>query len=116
MIDIKTRTKIFSVEVIKLVAQFPWRNPVLTVIGKQLLRSATSISANLVEGGGSVSDKEFINFLAIARKSCLETQHWFDLLTESKTLPEQTIQPFQKEAVAIGKILTVILKNKKVSS
>ena len=57
MVDIKKRTKIFSVEVVKLVAQFPWKSPVLSVIGRQLLRSATSISANLVEGTGSVSDK-----------------------------------------------------------
>ncbi len=113
MIDIKTRTKTFSIEIIKLVSQFSWKNPVLTVLGKQLLRSATSVSANLVEGSGSVSDKEFINFLAIARKSSLETQHWLDLLLESKTLPEKTIQPFQKEAIEIGKILTTTLKNKK---
>jgi four helix bundle protein len=113
LIDIKTRTKTFSIEIIKLVAQFSWKNPILTVIGKQLLRSATSVSANLVEGSGSVSDKEFINFLAIARKSSLETQHWLDLIVESETLPKKTIQPFQNEAIEIGKILTTSLKNNK---
>ncbi|MFH1546094.1 MAG: four helix bundle protein [Patescibacteria group bacterium] len=113
MLDIKKRTKIFSIEIIKLVAQFSWKNPILVVLGKQLLRSATSVSANLVEGSGSVSDKEFINFLAIARKSSLETQHWLDLIVESKTLPEKIIQPFQKEAIEIGKILTTSLKNNK---
>lgn len=113
MKDIKKRTKIFSVEIIKLVAQFSWKEPVLNVLGKQLLRSATSISANLVEGSGSVSSKEFINFLAIARKSSLETQHWLELIVESKTLPKKTLEPFQKEATEIGKILTTILKNQK---
>ena len=114
MDDIKKRTQIFSIEIIKLVAQFSWKNPVLDILGKQLLRSATSVSANLVEGCGSVSEKEFLNFLAIARKSALETQHWLDLIVESKTLPAKIIQPFQKEAVEIGKILTTILKNKKL--
>lgn len=103
----------FSIEIIKLVSKFPWNNSAANVIGKQLLRSATSISANLVEGTGSVSNKEFLNFLAVARKSSLETQHWLDLLSESGTVSIKIIEPYKKEAIEIGKILTTILKNKK---
>lgn len=51
------------------------------IILDQLIRSATSISANLAEGSASVSRKEFANYLGISRKSAVETVHWLKLLS-----------------------------------
>jgi len=80
-VEIAERAKIFALEVIKLIDKLPKKTSSF-VIGKQVLRSATSIGANIVEGGGSVSKKEFVNFLSIARKSAIETNFWLELLDE----------------------------------
>ena len=83
------------------------------MIGKQLLRSATSIGANLVEGRGGVSKKDFINFLGIARKSAIETTYWLELLDEAGLVDSATISKFQNELTEITKVISsIILKTK----
>ena len=83
------------------------------VIGKQVLRSASSIGSNLVEGRGAVSKKEFVNFLSIARKSAIETSYWLELLEESQLVGEITIKRLQTELEEITKVISsIILKTK----
>ena len=111
-IEIESRAKKFSLAIIQLVEALP-KKTASFVIGKQILRSATSIGANLVEGRGGVSKKEFINFLSIARKSAIETTYWLELLDESNLVDSTTISKFQNELTEITKIISsIILKTK----
>jgi four helix bundle protein len=59
------------------------------VLAKQLLRSGTSIGANLAEAQYSISKKEFLAKTTIAMKECAETGYWLDLLKETKILTQE---------------------------
>ena len=79
------------------------------VISKQLLRSATSIGANVEEAIGAQSRKDFVHKLSIASKEARETRYWLRLLDESKLTNESCVRYLEKvnEIVAI---LTKIIK------
>ena len=111
-IEIENRAKRFALEIIKLVDKLPKKSSSF-VLGKQILRSATSIGANLVEGRGGVSKKDFVNFLGIARKSAIETSYWLELLDESDLVDSATISKFQNELIEITKIISSIILNTK---
>lgn len=102
--DIKLRTFEFSVSIITLTSKFPNRK-VYWIISDQLLRSATSIGANIVEGQGSASKREFVNFLHIAFKSAKETTYWLELLEKSKLIKKEESEPLLQECLEITKIL-----------
>jgi four helix bundle protein len=80
--DLKARCYRFSLDLIKFIDILPRDNSAL-IIGKQLLRSGTSIGANLVEAGASSSRLEFKKFHEIALKSANETKYWLGLLKDS---------------------------------
>ena len=100
----KKRTFTFSVQIIRFLQNLP-RNYIFYTICKQLIRSATSIAANVVEAKASSSKKDFINFFSYALKSANETMYWLELLLE--LLPEQagTIEQLKNECEQISKIL-----------
>lgn len=79
------------------------------VISKQLLRSATSIGANVEEAIGAQSRKDFIHKLSIAAKEARETRYWLKLLNESKLTNENCIGYLEKINEIIA-ILTKIIK------
>ncbi|PIZ48107.1 four helix bundle protein, partial [candidate division WWE3 bacterium CG_4_10_14_0_2_um_filter_41_14] len=81
----KERAYKFSLLVIKFINKLPNKR-LYWVIGDQLLRSATSIGANLIEAKGASSTKDFINFYSYSLKSANETVYWLNLLRDSKTL------------------------------
>jgi len=80
--DVKYRAYQFSLLVINFVGQLP-NKKTFWVIGDQLLRSATSIGANIVEAKSSSSKREFIRYFEIALKSANETKYWLCLLRDS---------------------------------
>jgi|SRR3990167_3153641 len=107
--DIYKRSVSFAVEISKLVDSLP--NKISTrAIGQQLIRSATSISANIAEGSAGVSKNDFVNFMAISKKSAVETEHWLNFLKELKLLKDDILS---KECVEIIKILTTIINKTK---
>ena len=75
----------------------------------QLIRSATSIGANVVEGGAGSSKKDFINFFHIALKSANETKYWLCLIRDTIEVNRNKIDELLKEADAIAKIIASIL-------
>ncbi len=75
------------------------------VLSKQLLRSGTSIGANIREAQNAESNADFIHKLAIAQKECDETLYWLELLHESEFLNEQEFTSIQKDADEILKML-----------
>ena len=80
--DIKARTFNFSLAVIKLAGGLQTTSSA-RILSRQLVRSATSIGANLVEGSSASSKKDFINYYHISLKSARETECWLRLLDET---------------------------------
>jgi len=82
--DLEQRTKRFALAAIKLVGSLP-RSAASDVLGRQLLRSATSIGANYREANRAVSRPDFTNKIGTIQKEAAETQYWLELLIESGT-------------------------------
>ena len=115
MSDINKRTFDFALRIIKL-CQFLNKNYVMenNVLAKQLLRSGTSIGANVEEAQAGQSRSDFIHKMAIALKEARETNCWLRLLKASEILPKEKLAELIKESDEIKKILgSIIVSSKK---
>lgn len=102
--DIKQRCYQFSLAVIVLMDTLPNKRAAW-VITDQLLRSAMSIGANLIEGGAASSRLEYKKFYEIALKSANETKYWLFLLRDSKMASETEVNKLIDEATQIANML-----------
>ncbi|OGY16845.1 MAG: hypothetical protein A2785_03715 [Candidatus Chisholmbacteria bacterium RIFCSPHIGHO2_01_FULL_49_18] len=104
--DLKLRAYLFSLRTIKLINELPNKR-VFWVIGDQLLRSSTSIGANIVEAKSSSSKREFIKYYEISLKSANETKYWLCLLRDSdiEGMDQRAVKNTLQEAVEIGNML-----------
>ena len=110
--NIRHRCFHFSKEVVEFIrnTKYEW---VYKSMFDQLLRSATSIGSNVVEGGAGSSKREFINFLNIALKSANETKYWLCLIRDTMDADKIVIDRLLKEANAISKIIgAIVVKSK----
>jgi four helix bundle protein len=89
--DIKDRAYQFSLAVIKFTSKFPQKR-IYWIIGDQLLRSSTSIGANIVEAKSSSSKREFIKFYEISLKSANETKYWLCLLRDGNIIEKSVVK------------------------
>lgn len=83
------------------------------VLSKQVLRSGTSIGANIEEATGGVSKADFKNKLSTAYKEGRETHYWLRLLNRTNLIDNKIFNSFEKDCTKILKILYTILKNLK---
>lgn len=83
------------------------------VLSKQLLKSGTSIGANISEAYGGISDADFAFKLSIAYKECLETKYWVKLLDATGYLHKETSQNLHSDADELAKILYTIINRTK---
>jgi four helix bundle protein len=110
--DLKTRCYRFSLDIIKLIETLP-NEKSCWVIGDQLLRSGTSIGANLVEASASSSKREFKRFHEISLKSGNEAKYWLGLLKDSNKTDEIIINKLLKELTELTNMIAAgILKMK----
>ena len=79
----------------------------------QLLRSSTSIGANMVEGGAGSSNKDFINFMHVSLKSANETKYWLCLIKETIEVNKNKVNDLIVEADELSKIIASIIINAK---
>lgn len=93
--DLERRTKRFALGVIKFVAGLP-RTRDADILGRQLLRSATSIGANYREAGRAVSRPDFAHKIGTVEKETAETQYWIELLIESGMCADAGANAFTK--------------------
>lgn len=89
---IKTKSKAFAIRIVRLF-QFLTEKKKEFVLSKQILRSGTSIGANIAEAKYAVSKKEFILKLQISLKECAETAFWLELLHETDYLTAKSLAP-----------------------
>lgn len=95
--DLKARTKAFALRVIRLYTALP-RGAVSDVLGKQVLRSGTSVGAQYREACRARSPAEFVSKLAIGLQELDETVYWLELLVESELVPAERLALLRQEA------------------
>jgi four helix bundle protein len=113
--EFKKRCFRFSLSVLKICELLREKRINWPIID-QLVRSATSIGAHIVEGGNSTSKKEFINYFQIALNSASETLYWLALLREVNEDYEKQINLLIKECSEIKKLISTIILNTKSNS
>lgn len=105
--DIQERTFAFGVRVIKLVGRLP-RTLAANALAQQLIRSGTSIGANMQEAEAAESKADFIHKTGIALKEARETHYWLKLLQATLLTQDSEIQALVQEAYEIALILGAI--------
>jgi four helix bundle protein len=115
LVPITERTFGFAVQVINLCKVLDEKPGVGRTLGKQLIRSGTSIGANVEESQAAQSTADFIHKLEIALKEARETRYWLRLLTATELFPKARLSPILKEAEEITKIIAAIVIKTKLN-
>jgi four helix bundle protein len=105
----RTRTKDFAIRVVKMYSKLP-QTEECKVIGKQLLRSATSVAANFRASCRARSDKEHYAKMCIVIEETDESLFWIELLEESELVPSEKLASLKQE---ITEILSIFAKSRK---
>ena len=99
----------FSLDIMKLIDSLDRRDFSLVIVAKQVIRSATSVGANIIEAQASSSKKDFTNFMGHALKSANETRYWLGLLRDSGKIEKSRVEELLKEAQELSKILGSVI-------
>jgi four helix bundle protein len=110
---LKSRTKKFAIEVLKLVDKFPSNKKSANIIANQLGRSASSIAANYRAACRARSHNEFIAKIGIVEEEADESIFWLEVAKETNNLQEQVADNFLKEARELTAIFTASAKTSK---
>lgn len=107
--DLRARTKAFALSVIRVYSTLP-NTTAAQVIGKQVLRSGTSVGANYREAFRARSKTEFSAKLGDCLKELEETIYWFELLQDSGILNNEKLQAVYREADELTAIMVKSIK------
>ena len=111
--DLRVRTKAFALRVIKMYSALRKSDPVAQVLGKQVLRSGTSVGANYRESYRARSGPEFVSKLGDCLKELEETAYWLELLVESNCVSSAKMAKLLDETNQLTAIFTTIVKKTK---
>lgn len=106
------KSRDFAVRIIKLY-KYMITDKKEFILSKQLVRSGTSIGANISEAEIAISKKDFLAKMYIAFKECNETLYWLDLLQASEYISEREYQSIKSDCDELRKILSSITKTTK---
>ena len=113
MVKIDDRTYNFALRIVNLASEMP-RASLGQVLCRQVLRSGTSIGANIEEAYAATSRREFTYKMSIALKEARETHYWLRLIRDACLLSPERLAPIVQEAQEIKLILAqVVLTSKK---
>ena len=114
---VKYKSKKFAVIIVNLY-KYLCEDKKEFVLSKQVLRSGTSIGANIAESECAISDKDFISKIYIALKECAETIYWLDLLFDTDYLLDGEYTSMKNDCEEIRKMLSSTTKtmNSKLNS
>ncbi len=110
--DIRVRTKKFAVRIVKLTRELK-ASSVDYPLRDQLLRSGTSVGANVREAKVSSSKKELIRFYEIALRSANESDYWMEVIEDGYELNNDLMKNDKTELMEISKVLASIIINLK---
>ncbi len=111
-IDLRQRTTTYALRVIRLFGALP-KTVVGQILGKQVLRSGTSVGANYREAWRSRSKAEFIAKAGDCLREMEETAYWLELLVEGKIVPADKLAPLRQETDELITIFVTIVKRAK---
>lgn len=112
--DLRARTKKIALRIIGLYRELP-KSTEAQVIGKQVLRSGTSVGAHFREAYRARSTAEFISKLTGALQELDESSYWLELLIEAQIIIEAKLLPLVNETNELIAIITTIVKSQKPS-
>ena len=110
--DLRVRTKEFALRIIRMYSTLP-KTTEAQVIGKQVLRSGTSVGANYREAYRSRSKAEFIAKVGDSLREIEETGYWFELLVESGIVAAEKLSPLQIECGELTAIFISTMRKAK---
>jgi len=110
--QIKERSYEFSISIIKLIIELP-KDTAGFVLGRQLVKSGTSIGANVEEAIGAFSKDDFIFKMNIALKEARETNYWLRLLYDSELIRTEEVKNALRESEDLRNIISAIVKTSK---
>jgi four helix bundle protein len=113
--DLRDRTKVFALQIIRIFSAIP-KTTEAQVLGKQLLRSGTSIGANYREAYRARSKAEFISKCGDSLRELEETAYWLELLAEAKIVPAEKLLAVRKECDELIAIFVTILRRSQETS
>ena len=113
--DLQIRTKEFALKVIRMYSALP-KSAEAQVLGRQVLRSGTSVGANYREASRSRSKPEFIAKIGDCLKELDETAYWLELLAESSMVPSAKLADLRDECDQLLAIFTTISKKAKTNA
>jgi len=110
--ELRDRTKKFALRVIRLYTALPNTDPA-RVLGKQLLRSGTSVAANYREASRGRTNAELLAKLGIVEQELDESMLWMELIVESGMLPESKVSELQAECEELLRMTVASIKTLK---
>ena len=111
--DLRERTTECALRIVRMYTQLPKTTEAQT-LGKQVLRSGTSVGAQFRESQRAKSDADFINKLEGCLQEADETAYWLELLVKAEIVPAKRLEGLRKEIDEITAILvTIVTKVKK---
>ncbi len=106
--DLRTRTSDFALRIVRLYSSLP-KSTEAQVLGKQALRSGTSVGAQYREGNRAKSDPDMVNKFEGVLQELDETDFWLDLLVRAGIVPAKKLEPLIKETNELLAIFTTIV-------
>ena len=107
--DLKTRTFMFGKAILDVSDQLP-NNVKGWTVGKQVIRSGTSIGSNVREADNAYTDADFAHRCNVARREAAETHYWLELCVVCQLLPRETGTRLMAEADELLRVLSAIVK------
>ena len=112
---LKEKSYAFALRIVKLYKHLAYEKKEF-VLSKQVLRSGTSIGANIAEGNQAQSKADFVHKLSIAHKESFETEYWLCLLRDGEFITEKQAESLISDCQELQKILTTSIKTSKNNS
>jgi four helix bundle protein len=112
--EFRDRTKQFAAAGIRLYIKLPKTHEEVRVLGKQLLRSGTSVAAQVREASRARSNEEFVSKLGGALQEADESQLWLELLRDECGITPADTLPMAKEADELMAIMTTMINKTKI--
>lgn len=103
----------FAIRIVKAF-QFLNKEKKEFVLAKQLLRSGTSIGANICEANGGISKADFSAKMSIAYKECLEAKYWLHLLKDTEFINDKMFDSIYRDAEELSKLLFAIIRKSRL--
>ena len=111
--EFRQRAKAFASASIRLFVSLPRQREEVAIIGRQMLRSGTSVAGHVREASRARSDNEFVSKLGGALQEADETQLWLELLREDCAIESEKTVPQEREASELMAIMTTMINRTK---